>query len=78
MDIQDKLGPMVAGSAESGPETNEFPADYDTNRMYAVMYQFAQRVSYGESTDSEVRLMGRVFDLVERRGDWNCGITNMR
>lgn len=78
MDIQDKLGAMASDGAESGPETSGFPADYDTNRMYAVMYQFAQRVSYGESTDAEVRLMGRVFDLIERRGDWNCGITNMR
>lgn len=65
---------MDTNQTSMGPETKEFPVEDGINRMYAVMYQFAQRVAYNDASTSEVVFMTSVFGLIERRGDWNLGI----
>lgn len=39
----------------------------------STFYLFAQRVAWGEAKQEEVDFMGRLFDLVERRGEWDVG-----
>ena len=57
-----------------GQETAAFPVEDGINRMYAVMYCFAQRVALGDASATEVVIMNSVFNLIDRRGDWNLGI----
>ncbi len=68
---------MDTNPLAAGNETEAYPTDEGINRMYAVMYYFAQRVAYDDASEAEVALMARVFDLVDRREDWNVGITDL-
>lgn len=43
---------------------------------FATFYVFCQRVSVGESNPGEIAFMTRMFDLIEKRGDWNTGVND--
>lgn len=39
-------------------------------------YLFCQRVAWGEATSEEIAFMNRMYDLIERRCDWNTGVND--
>lgn len=43
---------------------------------FATFYMFCQRVSVGESNPVEIAFMTRMFDLIEKRGDWNVAVND--
>lgn len=42
----------------------------------ATFYVFCQRVSVGESNPDEIAFMTRMFDLIDKRGDWNVAVND--
>ena len=42
----------------------------------ATFYLFCQRVAWGEATSDEIAFMSRMYDLIERRGDWNAAVND--
>lgn len=43
---------------------------------FATFYIFAQRVAWGEANPGEVAFMGRMLDVVERRGDMDVAVNS--
>lgn len=42
---------------------------------FAIFYSFSQRVSRGDASKEEIAFMSKIYDLVDKRNDWNVAIS---
>lgn len=42
---------------------------------FAIFYSFARKVSRGDASKEEIAFMSKIYDLVDKRNDWNVAIS---